>query len=58
MNIIDKYTKSAYRHGHEYSMKFYANQAKVPTIAHPKVKFKFKFDVKYDNAPKNFDLCS
>jgi len=54
VDIIDKYTKSAYRHGHEYSMKFYANQAKVPTIAHPKVKFKFKFDVKYDNAPKNF----
>lgn len=54
VDIIDKYTKSAYRHGHEYSMKFYANQAKVPTIAHPKVKFKFKFDVKYDNAPKKF----
>ncbi len=35
-------------------MNFYANQAKVPTIAHPKVKFRFKFDVTYEDAPKIF----
>lgn len=40
-----------YRHSHGYTMKFYANQSKVPTIAHPKVKFRFKFDVKYEDAP-------
>ena len=54
VDIIDKYKMYAYRHTHEYTMKFYANQAKVPTIAHPKVKFRFKFDVKYDDAPKIF----
>lgn len=52
VDIIDKYTKSIYRHKHEYSMKFYANPAKVPTIAHPKVKFRFKFDIRYEDAPK------
>ena len=41
----------AYCDSHVYTMKFYANQSKVPTIAHPKVKFRFKFDVKYENAP-------
>ncbi len=54
VDIIDNCTYSVYRHSHEYTMKFYANQAKVPTIAHPKVKFRFKFDVKYEDAPKNF----
>lgn len=51
VEIIDNYTKTYYWHGHEYMMKFYANQAKVPTIAHPKIKFRFKFDVKYEDAP-------
>lgn len=52
VDIIDKYTKGVYNHNHEYTMKFYANQAKVPTIAHPKIKFKFKFDIKYEDAPR------
>ena len=53
VEIIDNYTWAAYSERHTYSMNFYANQAKVPTIAHPKVKFRFKFDVTYDDAPYN-----
>ena len=33
--------------------KFYANQAKVPTIAHPKIKFKFRFNVVRET-PRNY----
>ena len=53
VEIIDNYSWAAYSERHTYSMNFYANQAKVPTIAHPKVKFRFKFDVTYDDAPYN-----
>jgi putative hemolysin len=51
VDIIDNNAMGAYCDSHVYTMKFYANQSKVPTIAHPKVKFRFKFDVKYENAP-------
>jgi len=54
VDIIDNYTRLRYRHAHEYMMRFYANQAKVPTIAHPKVKFRFRFDVSYKDAHRNF----
>ena len=52
VEIIDNYTETCYLKRHNYSMKFYASQNKIPTIAHPKIKFKFKFDEKFDDAPK------
>lgn len=52
VDIIDNYDRSIYRNYHEYIIKFYANQFRVPTIAHPKVKFRFKFDIRYEDAPK------
>ena len=52
VDIIDHYAERPYHTWHEYTMKFYANKAKVPTIAPPKVKFCFKFDVKYEGSKK------
>lgn len=52
VDIIDHYAERPYHTWHEYTMKFYANKAKVPTIAPPKVKFSFKFDVKYEGSKK------
>lgn len=54
VEVVDNYDKTIYRHAHEYSIKFYANENKVPTIANPKIKFKFKFDVRYEDAPKSY----
>lgn len=54
VDIIDNNTEGSYRDRHEYTMKFYANHSKVPTIAHPKIKFRFKFDEKYEDAPPRF----
>ena len=53
VEILDEYVYRAYSPSHTYSMKFYANQAKVPTIAHPSIKFRFRFDVTYDYSPRS-----
>ena len=54
VEIIDSNKEYFDRHTHEYTMKFYANRSKIPTIAHPKIKFRFKFDIKYEKAPQNY----
>ena len=51
VEIIDKHSSKTDRH--TYSMNFYANQAKVPTIAHPKIKFRFRFNVVRET-PRNY----
>lgn len=48
VDIIDHYARYSHCTWHEYTIKFYANKAKIPTIAPPKVKFCFRFDVKYE----------
>lgn len=52
VEIINHYKDFLYHHTHEYSINFYANRSKVPMIAHPKVKFRFKFDTKVEDNRK------